>query len=182
MNIRRNCAHASGVDKQFICAPRCTTLVSPVTMAMPAVRAFLPCWSLRLSVSPSAILLRDKATGEIARNSATDRNVIRSPQIASLPILPPGKNSGSMTYCRWRTPDGRLPLPAAPAQDGLIFLFCQPRVGKGFHKQAVINCCIAWPPLPWASWILFTLTLLLTILIPRGARSFGGDHRAPNAV
>ncbi len=78
---------------------------------------------------------------EIARGSR--RSPLRQPavpQIASLPILPLGKKSGSdhIALSVQKTPDGRPPPPAAPAPDALAgFLFRQPRVGKGLHKQAI---------------------------------------------
>jgi hypothetical protein len=73
-------------------APRCTTLVSPVTMAIPASRGCRHAVDHGFQRLHRQPLFEDKTAGEIARIAPLTATSLAVPQTASLPILPPGKN------------------------------------------------------------------------------------------
>ena len=79
-------------------APRCTTLVSPVTMATPAASAavFIDCTTRRRvsTGSPSSITMPQLKYSGRAPPTARSLTV---PFTARVPMSPPGKNSGSTT-------------------------------------------------------------------------------------
>ncbi|CAM7030081.1 hypothetical protein ESCOCK442M_19465 [Escherichia coli] len=139
MNIRRNCAHASGVDKQFICraALHHFSIASNDGNACRA-RGFCHAGHYGFQCLHRQSFFEDKATGEIARNSATDRNVIRSAanrQLADITARKEQRVNDVTVGGERQTVAFRYQL--RQIKTCLIFLLCQPRVGKGFHKQAV---------------------------------------------
>ena len=92
-------ADAGRGEEQLVAgAAFCTTLVSPVTIATPASRAV----SAIEARDPTQQVdrqpfLDDRGAGQIERDRAADREIVDRAATASLPMSPPGKNSGSTT-------------------------------------------------------------------------------------
>ncbi len=72
-------------------APRGTTLVSPVTMAIPAARAVSAMLATTASGWPSPALFENKAAGKIARDGAADRHIVGGTADGKLADIAAGK-------------------------------------------------------------------------------------------
>ncbi len=135
-NVRRDGADAGGVNKQLIRRAARTTLVSPVTMAIPAARGGVGhAGDHRFQGGHLQPLFENKAAGKIARDGAADRHIVGGAADASLPILPPERTAGQSRSCRWRRRGGPLGGERRQIEARLILLLCQPGVGEGLHKQ-----------------------------------------------
>ncbi len=157
-------------------APRGTTLVSPVTMAIPAARAVSAMLATTASGGHLQPLFENKAAGKIARDGAADRHIVGGTADGKLADIAAGKEQrvnhvavgGEGEAVPWRRapPDRGAPDPPAPPAG----------LAKACINRSPISCCIACPPLPWANWTLFILHFPDCDIDTRRRRPFRGDH------